>query len=226
MNATRTPGRTGSGGTMPPARRRRAIATFAAAGLAVVLAGCAAQSGAGQVVDQGYVSGDGSVRTWEPGDRDGPVRVTGTDFDGNEIDTDAWAAEVLVLNTWYAACPPCRAEAPDLAAVAGQFEADGVRFLGINTEDEAPTAQAFERTFAAPYPSIEDHSGRVVADLNGVVPLQAVPTTVVVDVDGMVAARVIGQVDRSTLETLVEDVLAEDARSEGAASKDEGSGDT
>jgi len=52
-----------------------------------------------------------------------------------------------------------------------------------------------------------------VADLNGIVPLQAVPTTVVVDGDGMVAARVIGQVERSTLETLVEDVLAEDASS-------------
>jgi len=192
--------------------RRGAAAAFAA-GLAVVLAGCAAESGAAQVVGQGYVSGDGSVRTWEPGDRDGPVRVTGTDFDGKEIDTDDWAADALVLNTWYAACPPCRAEAPDLVDLAAQLEAEGVRFLGINTEDEAPTATAFERTFDAPYPSIEDHSGRVVADLNGIVPLQAVPTTVVVDGDGMVAARVIGQVERSTLETLVEDVLAEDASS-------------
>ncbi|WP_454852362.1 TlpA family protein disulfide reductase [Promicromonospora soli] len=196
-----------------------------AAVLAVVLAGCAAQSGAAQVVGQGYVSGDGSVRTWEPGDRDGPVRVVGTDFDGKEIDTDDWAADALVLNTWYAACPPCRAEAPDLVDLAGQLEAEGVRFLGINTEDEAPTAKAFERTFDAPYPSIEDHSGRVVADLNGIVPLQAVPTTVVVDGDGMVAARVIGQVERSTLETLVEDVLAEDAGSADTPSEDAGSAD-
>ena len=178
-----------------------------------MLAGCAAQSGAGQVAGQGYVSGDGSVRTWDPGDRDGPVRVVGTGFDGGEIDTDDWAADVLVLNTWYAACPPCRAEAPDLVALAEQFEPDGVRFLGINTEDEAPTAQAFERTFDVPYTSIEDRTGRVVADLNGVVPLQAVPTTVVVDADGMVAARVIGQIERSTLQTLVEDILAEETGS-------------
>ncbi|MEU4365427.1 TlpA disulfide reductase family protein [Promicromonospora sp. NPDC023987] len=188
--------------------------------LTTVVAGCAAPSGAGQVAEQGFVSGDGSVRTWDPGDRDGPVRATGNDFEGVEIDTNDWAADALVLNTWYAACPPCRAEAADLASMSEQLEADGVRFLGINTEDEAPTAQAFERTFDVPYPSIEDHSGRVVADLNGVVPLQAVPTTVVVDGDGMVAARVIGQIDRSTLETLVEDVLAEDPGSEGAASGD------
>ena len=216
MSATRTPGRVDKGAMMlRKFGHRRAVAAFAA-GLVVVLAGCAAESGAGQVVGQGYVSGDGSVRTWDPGDRDGPVRVVGTDFDGNEVDTDDWAAEALVLNTWYAACPPCRAEAADLASMAEQLEADGVRFLGINTEDEAPTAQAFERTFDVPYPSIEDHTGRVVADLNGVVPLQAVPTTVVVDGDGMVAARIIGQIDRSTLETLVEDVLAEGAASGSA----------
>ncbi|GAA4699871.1 Thiol-disulfide isomerase or thioredoxin [Promicromonospora umidemergens] len=200
-------------GAKTPGNLRHGPAVVAfCAGLILLLAGCAtaAQSGAGQVADQGFVSGDGSVRTWDLGDRDGPVRVTGTAFDGQEIDTDDWDTDVLILNTWYAACPPCRAEAPDLVAVAEQFEPDGVRFLGINTEDEVPTAEAFERTFAVPYPSIGDRSGRVVAELNGVVPLQAVPTTVVVDKDGMVAARVIGQIERSTLESLVEDVLAED----------------
>lgn len=175
-----------------------------------VLSGCAQDSGASPAIaDQGYVSGDGSVRTWDPGDRDGPVQVVGNAVDDAEIDTDDWDAEILVLNTWYAACPPCRAEAPDLAALASQFEDDGVRFLGINTEDESPTAAAFERTYDIPYPSILDQSGRVVAALNGVVPLQAVPTTVVVDGDGMVAARVIGQVEKSTLEVLIQDVLAE-----------------
>ncbi|WP_125777278.1 TlpA family protein disulfide reductase [Antribacter gilvus] len=222
MNTTCTPASVATGATTRYAlRRRRAVVALAAVLAVVLLAGCAAQSGAGQAVDQGYVSGDGSVRTWDPGDREGPVRVTGTDFDGKEVDTDDWVADVLVLNTWYAACPPCRAEAPDLVTLAGQLEADGVRFLGINTEDEAPTAKAFERTFDIPYPSIQDRTGRVVADLNGVVPLQAVPTTVVVDGDGMVAARVIGQADRSTLETLVEDVLAE-----GTGSVSTGSGST
>ncbi|MFD2027319.1 TlpA family protein disulfide reductase [Promicromonospora aerolata] len=216
MSVTGIPGRAGAPATTWRVRgRRRAIAALAV-GLATVVAGCAAPSGASQVADQGFVSGDGSVRTWDPGDRDGPVRVAGTDFEGVEIDTDEWAADALVLNTWYAACPPCRAEAADLASMAEELESDGVRFLGINTEDEAPTAQAFERTFDVPYPSIEDHTGRVVADLNGVVPLQAVPTTVVVDGDGMVAARVIGQIDRSTLETLVKDVLAEGAASGSA----------
>ncbi|MGW2091828.1 TlpA family protein disulfide reductase [Promicromonospora sukumoe] len=179
-------------------------------GLVVSLAACSPEdSGAGDVVGQGYVSGDGSVQTYDVGDRKGPVAITGTDFEGNDVDTAGWAGEVVVVNTWYASCAPCRAEAPDLVGLAESK--DGVQFLGINTEDDAGSAQAFERNFEVPYPSIEDRSGKVIAGLSGVVPLQAVPSTVVLDQEGNVAARVIGQVEGSTLEALIDEVLAEAA---------------
>ncbi|MFD6448439.1 TlpA family protein disulfide reductase [Promicromonospora sp. NPDC060204] len=179
-------------------------------GLVVSLAACSPEdSGAGDVVGQGYVSGDGSVQTYDVGERKGPVTITGTDFEGNDVDTAGWAGDVVVVNTWYASCAPCRAEAPDLVSLAGSK--DGVQFLGINTEDDAGSAQAFQRTFEVPYPSIEDRSGKVIASLNGVVPLQAVPTTVVLDQEGNVAARVIGQAEHSTLESLIDEVLAEAA---------------
>ncbi|WP_369370908.1 TlpA family protein disulfide reductase [Promicromonospora sp. Populi] len=179
-------------------------------GLVVSLAACAPEeSGAADVVGQGYVSGDGSVQTYDVGEREGPVTVTGTDFEGNSVDTADWAGDVVVVNTWYASCAPCRAEAPDLVELAGSM--DGVQFLGINTEDDAGAAQAFQRTFDVPYPSIEDRSGAVIAGLSGVVPLQAVPSTVLLDPEGYVAARVIGQAERSTLEALIDEVLAEAA---------------
>lgn len=179
-------------------------------GLVVSLAACSPEdSGAGDVVGQGYVSGDGSVQTYDVGERKGPVTITGTDFEGNDVDTSGWAGDVVVVNTWYASCAPCRAEAPDLVSLAGSK--DGVQFLGINTEDDAGAAQAFQRTFEVPYPSIEDRTGKVIAGLSGVVPLQAVPSTVVLDQEGNVAARVIGQVEGSTLEALIDEVLAEAA---------------
>lgn len=186
------------------------VAVGIVVGLVAALTACAPQdSGAGDVVGQGYVSGDGSVQTYDVGDRKGPVAIAGTDFEGNEVDTAGWAGDVVVVNTWYASCAPCRAEAPDLVDLANSK--DGVRFLGINTEDEAGAAQAFQRTFDVPYPSIEDRDGTVIAGLTGVVPLQAVPTTVVLDQEGNVAARVIGLAERSTLEALIDDVLAEAA---------------
>lgn len=191
----------------------RALALGAGLGVGLVaLAGCAADSGADtDAVDQGFVSGDGSVRTWDAGDREGPVTIAGTDFEGSAVDTADWAGDVVVVNTWYAGCAPCRAEAPGLVELSGDLADDGVRFLGINTEDEAPTAQAFQRTYSVPYPSVQDTTGSIIASLSGIVPLQAVPSTVVLDGEGMVAARVVGEVEPSTLEALIEDVLAGEA---------------
>ncbi|MFC8922180.1 TlpA family protein disulfide reductase [Cellulosimicrobium sp. NPDC057127] len=203
----------------PRARRLAAAGLALATGLA--LAACTAESGAttsgDDVVGQGYVSGDGSVRTWEAGDRGEPVALSGTDYEGRTVDTEDWQGDVVVLNTWYAACAPCRAEAPDLVALAEERADDGVQVLGINTTDEPGAALAFQRTFEVPYPSIDDRSGEVVAELSGTVPLQAVPSTVVLDREGRVAARVIGLVEGSTLEALVGDVLAEDAAGDDTA---------
>ncbi|MCK9792721.1 TlpA family protein disulfide reductase [Isoptericola sp. 4D.3] len=202
------------------ALRRATVATGAVV-VAGLLAACGAQdSGAGDVVGQGFVSGDGSVKQWDAGDREDPVTVEGTTFEGDDVSTADWLGDVVVVNTWYAGCAPCRAEAPDLVALANEREADGVRVLGINTEDEAGAALAFQRTFEVPYPSIEDRSGQVVAGLSGVVPLQAVPSTVVLDGEGRVAARVIGQAEGSTLDAIVDEVLAES----GAGSDDAADG--
>lgn len=193
-----------------PARRRAALAVAALG--ALLLTSCAADSGntsPNDVVDQGYQSGDGSLRTWAADDRGDAVELVGTDFSGAAVDSTAFEGDVVVLNTWYAACPPCRAEAPALLTVATERAADGVQFIGINGTDDAGTALAFEREYGITWPSIADTSGAVVASLQKVVPVQAVPTTVVLDRQGRVAARVLGQVDATTLDGLVDDVLAE-----------------
>ncbi|MBX9246741.1 TlpA family protein disulfide reductase [Actinotalea ferrariae] len=135
--------------------------------------------------------------------------MTGTDYAGAPVDVTAWRGDVVVLNTWYAACPPCRAEAPDLVEIANEYADQGVQFLGINATDDPGAAQPFERTFEVPYPSVHDVDDAAVAALQGIVPLQAVPTTVVLDREGDVAARILGRVDPSTLRALLDDVLAE-----------------
>lgn len=190
--------------------RRRALLAGATAVLLAALAACAPTT-TDDVADQGYQSGDGSASTWPVGDRKGPVAVAGTDYEGQEQDVTQWVGDVVVLNTWYAACPPCRAEAPDLAAFATDYADRGVRVLGINSTDAAGAAVPFQTTFAIPYPSIEDTDGSAVAALQGVVPVNAVPTTVVLDQEGKVAARILGLVDPSTLRSVVDELLDEPA---------------
>ena len=198
--------------------RPRAARALAAAAVLAALAGCASDASPAtpeDVVDQGYQSGDGSTTTWASDDRVGPVELAGTDYEGRAHDVADWRGDVVLLNTWYAACPPCRAEAPDLVEVAGEYADEGLHVLGINSRDAAGTALAFQREFEVPYPSLDDTSGSAVAALQGVVPVSAVPTTVLLDRDGRVAARVLGLVDGSTLRALVEELLAEPASGTG-----------
>lgn len=176
------------------------------------LAGCASTAGLTSAGEQaGYVSGDASVTTWEKGSRPGPIALAGTDYSGQPVDISAWRGDIVLVNTWYAACPPCRAEASDLNAIVTEYSADGVHALGVNFTDEAGAALAFERTFDVPYPSIQDTDGSAVASLQGTVPVQAVPTTVLLDREGDVAARILGRLDPSTLRTLLDELLAERA---------------
>ena len=190
---------------------RRPPLVVAALAALLAVGGCSGSStrtGAADAGNAGYVSGDGSVTTWAVGERGKPVELAGTDFAGTGVDVAAHRGQVVVINTWYAACPPCRAEAPVLVRVANDYVAKGVTVIGLNGTDDAGAAQAFERTFAVPYASIEDRDGRGVAALQGVVPIQAVPTTVLLDRAGRVAARILGRADASTLRGLIDDLVA------------------
>lgn len=186
----------------------RALAALLAG--VIVLAGCASRPSASEAADAGYVSGDGTVQTWTPQDRGEVVELAGETMDGAPVDIADWHGEPVVLNFWYAECPPCRKEAPDLAALANEYDGR-VHFLGVNHTNEPPTALAFERRFELPYPSLYDEQAAGVAAVQGVVPLQAMPSTVVLDRDGRVAARIIGLADKSTLASLMDDALAEEA---------------
>lgn len=152
----------------------------------------------------GYVSGDGTVTIFAESERT-PLDLTGIAFDGTAIDVADWAGEVVLINSWYAACPPCRAEAPDLAALDAE---DGVQLVGVNSRDSAETAAAFDRTFGIEYPSIDDGDGTATAQLQGVIAINAVPTTIILDPEGNLYARAVGRIEPSTLRSLVEEAAA------------------
>jgi thiol-disulfide isomerase/thioredoxin len=113
------------------------------------------------------------------------------------------------MNFWYAGCAPCRAEAPDLVALNKKY-ANSAQFVGVNVRDSAPTAIAFDRTFKIEWPSVMDsQSGSVLLAFTGVVSPQAVPTTIVIDKQGRVAARILGKFEKSILDAMISRVVAE-----------------
>ncbi|WP_422117643.1 TlpA family protein disulfide reductase [Brachybacterium sp. UNK5269] len=179
--------------------------------LASLLAACSGSSDAASQANAGYVSGDGVVVEIPPEGRAAPLEIRGTTYSGDDFDSAALRGAPLVINVWYASCPPCRVEAPALKAVHAEYGSLGVEFVGVNTRDKAGPAAAFEETFGITYPSIPDPDGAVISSMDGSVSPNAVPTTLILDAEGRVAARITGAADQSTLESLLDAVLEEGA---------------
>ena len=188
---------------------RRTTCVVALVLAAVVLAGCSSGTPQSGAPDKGYISGDGTVTLMPAGDRERPVTFEGTTLDRGEFDVTEHRGKVVVVNVWGSWCPPCIAEAPTLERVWEETRSKNVQFVGVNTRDQAAAARAHERRFQISYPSIDDDGGRVLLAFRGTLPPLAIPSTLVLDRRGRVAARVLGKVGAGTLRGMIDDVLAE-----------------
>ncbi|MGB3828000.1 MAG: TlpA disulfide reductase family protein [Ornithinimicrobium sp.] len=196
-------------------RRRRPTAVMASAVVALALAGCgndpnsiAEQARAGD--NKNYIVGDGSITAIGPSQRETRIELAGTTLEGEQWSSqESRGEDVLVINVWGSWCPPCRDEAADLEKVFSDFSeaGDPVDFIGVNDRDSVPTALAFQKAQDITYPSLEYDGGQTLTQLKGLA--NARPSTVVLDPEGYVAARVLGPVDATTLRALVQDVLDE-----------------
>ncbi len=156
-----------------------------------------------------YIAGANQLRTIPIEDRGGAPELQGTLLDGGSFDLAEQRGKVVVLNVWGSWCPPCRAEAPTLEQAWRDFAPQGVQFVGINTRDGDASALAFERRFDITYPSVVDSSGVKLLAFSGAVSPAAIPSTLVLDRDGRVAAVYSGEVTVATLRDMIAPVLAE-----------------
>ena len=194
---------------------RRVVAAAAASALVLTLAACsvnddlAADYRAGD--NKGYIKADETIELIPVADRGEPVAVAGETEHGDAVSDADFAGDVLVVNFWYAACGPCIVEAPVLEEVWQKWEDDDVEFLGVNIYDQAPTAISFAKDNGVSYPSVIDITDKQVSlAFAAAAPLKAPPVTLVIDREGRVAARLIGQIkSASILSSIVSDTLAE-----------------
>lgn len=158
---------------------------------------------------QGFVSGDGSAQVIDPTERVPAPEVSGTTLTGERVALSDFAGDVVVVNVWGSWCAPCRAEAPSLQQVYADNRGEGVQFLGLNTRDQTAAARAFEQRFGITYPSLVDENGELQLAFRDSLPPNAIPSTLVVDRGGDIAARIVGPTTYSQLSELVDDVVAE-----------------
>lgn len=162
--------------------------------------------------NKGFIAADGlQVQEIPAAERTEPIEFEAVLDDGTTATDADYAGDVVVVNFWYAACAPCRVEAAELAAAYEDLQGEDVAFLGVNLYDGAEASRAFAEKYGIAYPSaLTTVDGSIKLAFAGQTPLNAVPVTLVLDREGRVAARIIGQLrEASILETLVRDALEE-----------------
>lgn len=168
---------------------------------ALVLSSCG--NGGASTAQENYISGNGAVTFISAGDRQMAPKLSGDTLYGTKFDFAG--KKIAVVNVWASWCSPCRAEIPALNSLSQKYT--DVQFMGILTRDNLANAEVFARQLAVPYPNFIDDS--LLLGFRNTLPANAIPTTVVIDKQGRVAARISGPVTVGGLSDLIERLRAE-----------------
>ncbi|MEU9750931.1 TlpA family protein disulfide reductase [Streptomyces niveus] len=196
-------------------RRPRAVLPAVAASAAMLtLAACGGGATSGGGGDTNFVTNTGGVQTVAKGERKAVNKIAGETLDGKQLDVADLKGKIVVLNVWGSWCGPCRAEAPYFAKVAKETEAKGqdVAFVGLNARDaNKGAAIAFEKDYGVTYPSIYDPTSKLIVNgfPKGSLNPQAIPSTIVLDRDGKIAARSLKALDDKKLREMIDPLIAE-----------------
>lgn len=145
------------------------------------------------------------------GERADAPKLDGKSLDGKQLDLADYKGKIVVLNAWGSWCAPCRLEAKYFTKVAKATKEQGVQFVGVNTRDPEPAqAVSFEKDFGVTYPSFYDPTGKLLLRFpKGTFKLQSIPSTVIIDRDGKLAARYVGPLDDTQLRKMLDPLIAE-----------------
>jgi thiol-disulfide isomerase/thioredoxin len=190
---TRSEGGIAEGAAVPPPTRLLRIVALAALIVAVyaavqigIVGGDSESDGAGEtrLLDIGSVAPDFTVRT----------------LDGGEFSLSRHVAEdgrPVFLNMWAEWCFPCRAEMPAIDAVAAAHPE--VHFIGVVVDDDEADARRFVDEYGIRY-QIGLDDDRVVKNAYDI---WAMPSTYLLDGDGVIVDRVFGPMQERQLEEMI-----------------------
>ncbi|MDH6698584.1 TlpA disulfide reductase family protein [Streptomyces sp. DSM 41014] len=194
-------------------RSRAALLSAVAAAAALTLTACGSGGTSGGSGDTNFVTGADGVATAKKGERADAPDLSGETVDGRQLDVDDYRGKVVVINVWGSWCPPCRAEAKNFETVYQDVKdtGAGVQFVGINTRDTSTgPARAFEKEYGVSYPSLYDPTGKLMLRFKkGTLNPQAIPSTLIIDRQGRIAARTLQALSEEKLRAMLAPVLAE-----------------
>jgi thiol-disulfide isomerase/thioredoxin len=147
------------------------------------------------------------VKVFDVNEREPAPNVKGVTLEGDELALSDLLGQVVIINTWASWCGPCQDEMPLLLDIEKNYQRDGVSLLGINVEDKPQDAKEFAAKFGIDFPSLVDADSKLLASLPGVPP-NALPSTLIIDRNGQIGARIVGPVKPGVIEESLDGWLA------------------
>ena len=119
-----------------------------------------------------------------------------TDLKGQPLNTANFKGKVVVVNFWAAWCTPCAAEVPRLIALQQKYQDNGLQIIGISIDDSDKELRDFYQRYKMNYPVVagDQKLAQAYGDILGL------PTTLVINRDGLIEKKFIGAVDWAAME--------------------------
>ncbi|MGF1644533.1 MAG: TlpA family protein disulfide reductase [Thiotrichales bacterium] len=113
------------------------------------------------------------------------------------------AGKVVAVRFWADWCPFCKSEMQALEPVYQRLQDEGLALLAINVRQEPATAKAFVDKLGISYPTLLDRDGAVAREYHVI----GLPTTFIVDREGRLVGRIIGESTPEVFENAVRERL-------------------
>ena len=127
------------------------------------------------------------------------------DMNGQDVRLADLEGQVVLLNFWATWCGPCRLEIPWFVEFQEKYKDQGFRVVGISVDDPPEALPPFAKRFKINYPLLVGADREDVQKAYG--PIFGVPTTFIIDRNGRICIRHVGQVGREQFESEIKSLL-------------------
>jgi len=126
------------------------------------------------------------------------------DLDGRTVTSDQFKHKVVVLDFWATWCGPCRSEIPGYVALQRKYAAAGLAIVGVSVDQADPgVVRKFVAEEKIDYPIVLADD-QITSAFGGV---EAIPTTVVIDRNGVIRYRKVGSMPTAEFEEILKRYL-------------------